>query len=61
MERKSADLTLEVKDNMDEEKNVRERVKRKKKRKRTKSVHPKFSVLLMLFSCMGGLFLMCEC
>ena len=57
MERKSADLTFEVKDNMDEEKNVREKGKRKKKRKRTKSVHP---ILLMLFSFMGGLFLMCH-
>ena len=60
MERKSADLTFEVKDNMDEEKNVREKGKRKKKRKITKSVHPKVSVLLMLFSFMGGLFLMCH-
>eukprot|EP00731_Ephydatia_muelleri_P020104 Em0012g929a len=35
MERKSTDLTLEVKDNVDEEKNA---VKRKRKRKRTNKI-----------------------
>ncbi|KAL5489514.1 hypothetical protein EMCRGX_G018613 [Ephydatia muelleri] len=48
MKRKSADLSFEVKDNMDEEKNVREKGKRKKKRKRTNCMERKAADLTLV-------------